>query len=51
MAAPRVPLAGIETTHAWLAARLREQLLDILLERALGAEETEHEAPGETAHA
>ncbi len=51
MAAPRVPLAGIETTHAWLAARLREQLLDILLERALGAEEAEYEAPGETSHA
>ena len=51
IAAPRVPLASIETTHAWLAARLREQLLDILLARALGAEETEREAPGETADA
>jgi hypothetical protein len=40
MASPRAPLVNIETTHAWLAARLREQLLDILLERALGAEET-----------
>ena len=51
MAAPRAPLASIETTHAWLAARLREQLLDILLARALGAEETEREAPDETSHA
>jgi len=41
VAAPRLPLANIETTHAWLAARLRAQLVDILLERALGADETD----------
>jgi hypothetical protein len=38
-ASPRAPVANIETTHAWLATRLREELLDILLERVLGAEE------------
>ena len=50
MAAPRAPLANIETTHAWLAKRLREELLDILLERALGADE-EGDAHGGAAHA
>jgi len=50
MAAPRLPLANIETTHAWLATRLREQLMDILLARALGTE-VEHEAHGGTSHA
>ena len=44
MAAPRVPLGGIETTHAWLATRLREELLHILLERALGVEEDSGES-------
>jgi hypothetical protein len=48
---PRAPVANIETTHAWLAARLREELLDILLARVLGAKGTEGAAPGETAHA
>ena len=43
IASPRLPLANIETTHAWLAKRLREELLDILLERVLGMEQ-----PGET---
>jgi hypothetical protein len=51
VAASRAPLAGIETTHAWLATRLREQLLDILLERVLGTKETEREAQGEHTHA
>ena len=51
VAAPRFPLANIETTHAWLATRLREELLDILLARVLGAKGTEGAAPGETAHA
>jgi hypothetical protein len=51
VAASRAPLAGIETTHAWLATRLREQLLDILLARVLGTKETEREAQGENAHA
>ena len=51
VAAPRLPIANIETTHAWLAARLREQLVDILLARALGTEEAEREAAGETSHA
>jgi hypothetical protein len=51
MAAPRLPLANIETTHAWLAARLRAQLVDILLERTLGTVAAEHEADGETPHA
>ena len=48
VAAPRAPIANIETTHAWLAARLREQLMDILLARVLGTEEAEREAEGET---
>jgi hypothetical protein len=39
VASPRAPVANIETTHAWLAARLREELLEILLERVLGAEQ------------
>ena len=43
MAASRFPLANIETVHAWLAKRLREQLLDILLERALGAGDSRDE--------
>jgi hypothetical protein len=51
MAAPRIPLANIETTHAWLATRLREELMDILLERMLGTEEVEGEAAGENSHA
>jgi hypothetical protein len=38
-AAPRLPTADIETTHPWLAARLREELLEILLVRALRAGE------------
>jgi len=38
-ASPRAPVANIETTHAWLAARLREELLEILLERVLGAQQ------------
>jgi hypothetical protein len=50
-AVPRAPVAHIETTHAWLAARLREELLDILLARVLGAKGTEGAAPGENAHA
>lgn len=50
-AVPRAPVANIETTHAWLAARLREELLDILLARVLGAKGTEGAAPGENAHA
>ena len=51
VAASRAPLANIETTHAWLATRLREQLLDILLARVLGTKETEREAQGEHTHA
>jgi len=53
MAAPRFPLANIETVHAWLARRLREDLLDILLERALGAraEERGHDKSAGSAHA
>ena len=51
MAAPRLPLASIETTHAWLATRLRQQLVDILLERVLGAEEAERPAHDGTSHA
>ena len=39
VAAPRFPIANIETTHEWLATKLREELLNILLERALGREE------------
>ena len=50
VAARRLPLANIETTHAWLATRLREQLLDILLERVLGAEEAEREAHRGNSH-
>lgn len=46
VAAPRFPLANIEITHAWLAARLREQLMDILLTRVLGTEEAERETQG-----
>jgi hypothetical protein len=45
VAAPRLPIVNIETMHAWLATRLRAQLLDILLERALGF--AEGEAHGE----
>jgi hypothetical protein len=51
MAAPRTPPANIETTHAWLATRLREQLMDILLERMLGTEVDAGAAAGETSHA
>ena len=53
MAAPRFPLANIETVHAWLARRLREDLLDILLERALGAraEKRGHDKSAGSAHA
>jgi len=40
-AVPRAPVVNIETAHAWLATRLREELLDILLERVLGMEETD----------
>lgn len=47
MAAPRLPLVNIETAHAWLAKRLREQLLDILVERTLGTDEPEGETKGE----
>ena len=50
IAAPRMPLVNIETTHAWLAALLRAQLLDILLARTLGVEEEERAVPGESAH-
>ncbi|MGN6570287.1 MAG: hypothetical protein ACTHLO_02610 [Pseudolabrys sp.] len=50
MAAPRLPLASIETTHEWLAKRLREQLLDILLERVLGTNEAD-ERPGDAGRA
>ena len=39
VAAPRFPIANIETTHEWLATKLREELLNILLGRALGREE------------
>ena len=42
-AAPRMTSIHIETTHAWLATRLRQHLLDILLERALGAEDAAHD--------
>lgn len=51
VAASRAPLAGIETTHAWLAARLREELTNILLERVLGTQEAKREAQDENAHA
>lgn len=51
VAAPRFPLANIETTHAWLATRLREHLLDILLERTLGMAEAEREPQRKTTHA
>ena len=43
MAAPRLPLASIETTHEWLAKRLREDLVEILLARVLGAAEESEE--------
>ena len=39
LASPRAPLVNIETTHAWLATRLREELLEILVARALGVGE------------
>ena len=42
VAAPRFPIANIETTHEWLATKLREELLNILVERALGREEEEN---------
>ena len=51
VAAPRLPIANIETTNAWLAKRLREELLDILLARVLGTNEAERAAPGETPRA
>jgi hypothetical protein len=54
VAAPRFPIANIETMHAWLAERLRAQLLDILLERALGMDEQGEDhgsAAGGTTHA
>ena len=44
VAAPRMAIANIETTHAWLAARLRAQLVDILLARTLGTEEVDDDA-------
>jgi hypothetical protein len=46
IAAPRLAIANIETVHAWLAKRLRDELVDILLARTLGAEEAEHETHG-----
>ena len=39
LASPRAPLVNIETAHAWLATRLREELLEILVARALGVGE------------
>lgn len=39
LASPRAPLVNIETTHAWLATRLREELLEILVARALSVGE------------
>ena len=48
IASPRLPLANIETTHAWLAERLREQQVDILVERVLGTSEPEGEAKADT---
>ena len=39
LASPRAPLVNIETTHAWLATRLREEWLEILVARALGVGE------------
>jgi hypothetical protein len=47
IAAPRLPLANIETVHAWLATRLREQLVDILVERVLGTDEPAEATKGE----
>jgi hypothetical protein len=44
-AGPHAPLANIETTHAWLATRLRAELLEILLARVLGMKAVEREAP------
>jgi hypothetical protein len=43
LATQRFPIANIETTHAWLAKKLRAQLLEILLERALGTQPAEEE--------
>jgi hypothetical protein len=48
-AVPRAPIVNIETTHAWLATRLREELLDILLERVLGMEDDERPPQGKDA--
>ena len=39
LASPRAPLVNIETTHAWLATRLREELLEILVARVIGVGE------------
>ena len=38
VAAPRMKMENIEEAHEWLTKQLREELLDILLDRTLGQE-------------